>query len=173
MKKDQKMQEILAKIREAKEAKFLSYQAIVDITEQNGEAVSLSTVKRLFAKDADISDFRYHQTIRPVVRAVLGLDEDTEAPAVVPDQQQAEQYYTTIEAMKAVMDYKHEQLMERTAEVERLKEQLKETTERHTKEIEELKADTQKKVEHLKDQIAYLRSINDRNARIIDKLMEK
>lgn len=168
-----KMQDVLAKLREAKEAKFLSYQAIVDITEQNGEAVSLSTVKRLFAKDADISDFRYHQTIRPVVRAVLGMDEDTELPADVPDQQQAEQYYTTIEAMKAVIDFKHEQLTERTNEVERLKTEIKEITERHTKEIEELKSDAQRKIDHLKDQIAYLRSVNDRNAKIIDKLMEK
>lgn len=168
-----KMQDILAKLREAKEAKGLSYQDIVDITEQNKEYVSLSTVKRIFAKDADVSDFRYNQTIRPIVRAVLGLDEDTEAPSDVPDQKQAEQYYTTIEAMKAVLDFKHEQLMERSAEIDRLRAEIKALTDRYQREIEELKIDSNKKVEHLKDQIAYLRNVNDRNAQVIDKLLAK
>ena len=99
---------IIPKLREAKEVKGLSYQDITDITEANGEYVSVSSVKRVFSKDADLSNFRYNQTIRPIIRAVLGLDAETEEPT--DDPKQAEEYYTTIEAMKAVIDFKHQQL---------------------------------------------------------------
>lgn len=173
MQKLEKMQDILVKLREAKEARFLSYQDIVDITEQNNEAVSLSTVKRMFAKDANIADFRYNQTIRPVVRAVLGLDEDTEEPAEVPDPQQAEQYYTTIEAMKAVLNFKAEQLGEKTTEVERLraendrlKTELHEAREYFKKEIETIRTEAQKKVEYLKEE-------SDRKSKVIERLLDK
>lgn len=143
-------QELLEKLRIAKETKGLSYQDIVDITEENGEAVSLSTVKRIFQKDSDLDDFRYHQTVRPVIRAVLGMDEETEKPAAEPTAEQAEQYYATIEGLKAVVDLKHEQLMalqrendRLTAEMSDLKVDRKEDIKRHDEE-------SQKKVDYLK-----------------------
>lgn len=166
MLKNEVIQDVLLKLREAKEAKFLSYQDIVDITEQNGEAVSLSTVKRIFSKDADISDFRYNQTIRPVVRAVLGLNEDTDEPAAHPDPQQMEQYYTTIEAMKAVIDFKHEQIKERAAEIDRLTEEIKELRENYTREIETIREEARLKIEYLKNE-------NDRKNKLIDRLLDK
>lgn len=162
----QKMKEILVKLREAKEARHLSYQDIVDITVENREAVSLSTVKRIFAKDADISDFRYNQTIRPIMRAVLGLNEETEEPAKVPDPQQAEQYYATIEAMKAVIDFKHQQITERAAEIEHLTQEIKELREHYQKEIETIRSEAQKKID-------YLREESDRKSKVIERLLEK
>lgn len=165
------MQNIMQKLREAKEAKHLSYQDIVDITEKNGEAVSISTIKRMFAKDSDITDFRYNQTIRPVVRAVLGLDDITEEPNADP--QQPEEYYTTIEAMKAVIDFKHQQLTSLTEENERLRAENQSIVDHFQKEIRTIRDEAQRKIDHLKDQIAYLRGVNDRNSKIIDKLMDK
>jgi long-subunit acyl-CoA synthetase (AMP-forming) len=154
---------IIEKLREAKEVKGLSYQDITDITEENGEYVSVSSVKRVFAKNSDISNFRYNQTIRPIVRAVLGLDEETAEPTDDPNQ--PEEYYTTIEAMKAVIEFKHQQLMESSKEIERLKESLNAANEAHKKELDSILNDSRLKIEHLKDQIAYLRSVNDHNAR--------
>ena len=102
--------ELLAKLREAKEAKELSYQDIVDITEENGEAVSLSSVRRVFDKDAKIEDFRYKTTLRPIIRAVLGFDEENQPPESRPTLQKAEQDYTTIEALKALVEFKSDML---------------------------------------------------------------
>lgn len=120
-------QELLAKLRAAKEAKGLSYQDIVDITEENGEAISIATVKRVFAKDSDLEDFRYRQTVRPIVRAVLGMDEETEPPAETPTVQQSEKYYAEIEALKAVVDLKSTMLEKAEAEAQKKIDFLKQT----------------------------------------------
>ena len=103
-------QGLLVKLREAKEARGLSHQDIVDITEENGEAVSLSSVRRVFDKDAKIEDFRYKTTLRPIIRAVLGFDEENKPPESRPTLQQAEQDYTTIEALKALVEFKSDML---------------------------------------------------------------
>ena len=161
------IENIIPKLREAKEVKGLSYQDITDITEENGEYVSVSSVKRVFAKDSDISSFRYNQTIRPIIRAVLGLDAETEEPK--DDPKQAEEYYTTIEAMKAVIDFKHQQIMDYAKEIESLKEAMQTMKEEHQKTLEEVAKESRLKIEHLKDQIQYLRSVNDQNLKIISQ----
>lgn len=115
-------QELLAKLREARENNGLSYQNIVDITEANGEAVSMSTVKRVFAKDSDIDDFRFQQTIRPIVRAVLGADEP-DSTALNDEQPIA----PTIAELQAEIDHKAELLEIRTSEYEKNLEFLKNT----------------------------------------------
>lgn len=107
-------QELLDKLRAAKEAKGLSYQDIVDITEKNGEAISIATVQRIFKKGSNIEDFRYHKTIRPIVHAVLGDDDDT-------TECNPEVCQTTIEALRAVADFKHEQILELQKDNEYLK----------------------------------------------------
>lgn len=122
-------QELLAKLRAAREAKGLSYQDIVDITEENGEAISLSTVKRVFAKESDIEDFRYGQTIRPIVRAVLGMDEETKPPEEAPTLEQATQDYVTIETLKAVVEHKSEMLARVESEATKKIEYLKKIVE--------------------------------------------
>ena len=148
-------QELLQKLRIARETKGLSYQDIVEITEENGEAVSLSTVKRIFQKDSDLDDFRYHQTVRPIIRAVLGMDEETEKPAAEPTVEQAEQYYATIEGLKAVVDLKHTQLVSLQKENDRLTSELSDMKVDRKEQIAEVKADHQKKIDHLKDEITW------------------
>lgn len=133
-------EQVLAKIRAAKEVKGLSYQDIVDLTEQNGEAVSLSTVKRVFAKESDIDDFRYSQTIRPIIRAVLGLNEETPDP--IPSIEQANESYATIEGLKAVIALKSEMM-------------------------EKLEADNQKKIDYLKQNIDDFRNATKWYKRVI------
>ena len=144
------MQELLAKLRVAKDAKAMSYQDIVDRTEENGECVSLSTVKRMFQKDANLSDFRYHQTVRPVIRAVLGLDEETEAPAEEPSTEQAEQYYATIEGLKALVDLKQSQLTTAQSEADRLRVELDSFKADQKREVQKVEAEQQKKIDYLK-----------------------
>lgn len=148
-------QELLQKLRIAREAKGLSYQDIADITEENGEAVSLSTIKRIFQKDSDLEDFRYHQTVRPIIRAVLGMDEETEKPAAEPTVEQAEQYYATIEGLKAVVDLKHSQLVSLQKENERLASELADLKVDRKEQLADTKADYQKKIDHLKEEISW------------------
>lgn len=115
-------QDLLANLRIAREVKKLSYQDIVDITEENHEAVSIASVKRVFAQGARIEDFRYEQTIRPIIRAVLGMDEEVIIPA--PDEPHAEEV-ATIETLKALADYKADMLRLREVEHQRVVAHLK------------------------------------------------
>lgn len=147
--------ELMEKLRDAKKAKNLSYQDIVDITEANGEAVSPSTVRRLFQEEAKLEDFRYHQTVRPIIRAVLGMDEETEKPAAKPSAEQAEQYYATIEGLKAVVDLKHEQNTSLQKENNRLASELADLKVDRKEQLADTKADYQKKIDHLKEEISW------------------
>ena len=124
-----KKQELLAKLRAARDAKGLSYQDIVDLTEENGEAISLSTVKRVFAKESNIEDFRYSQTIRPIIRAVIGMNEEIEPPEQAPTLEEAKQDYAAIEVLKAVVDHKSEMLKRAEEEAQKKIDFLKATLE--------------------------------------------
>lgn len=57
----------------------LTYQDIVSHCEAHGEAVSLSTVKRVFAKGSEDGYFRQDTTLDPIARVLKGVEtEDTE-----------------------------------------------------------------------------------------------
>lgn len=66
---------IVSNLRQRKKETGLSLQDIADLTEQNGAAVSLTTVKRVFSEGASDFDFRYDTTLRPIAQA-LGLSLD-------------------------------------------------------------------------------------------------
>lgn len=66
----------IEKLRKAKEQKGYTYQRIVDESEKLGNAVSLSTVKRVFAPGAEPAGFN-PATLHAIAQ-VLGVDESAE-----------------------------------------------------------------------------------------------
>lgn len=66
----------IEKLRKAKEQKGYTYQRIVDESEKLGNAVSLSTVKRVFAPGADPAGFN-PATLHAIAQ-VLGVDDGAE-----------------------------------------------------------------------------------------------
>ena len=66
----------IEKLRSAKDRKGYSYQRIVDESEKLGNAVSLSTVKRVFAPGAEPCGFN-PATLHAIAQ-VLGVDESAE-----------------------------------------------------------------------------------------------
>ena len=69
----------IEKLRKAKEQKGYTYQRIVDESEKLGNAVSLSTVKRVFAPGADPAGFN-PATLHAIAQ-VLGVDESADDDA--------------------------------------------------------------------------------------------
>lgn len=63
--------EIILKLKDAKKEKNLSINDIVELT---GNYVSKTTVQRVFAEDSENTSFRYDDTIRPLVNALLDID---------------------------------------------------------------------------------------------------
>lgn len=63
--------EIILKLKEAKKEKNLSINDIVELT---GNYLSKTTVQRVFADGSENTSFRYDDTIRPLVKALLDVD---------------------------------------------------------------------------------------------------
>lgn len=69
--------ELIQELKELRKQKDMTYQQIVDRTEENGEGVSLSTVKLVFS-DTRHHDHDYDNVLRPIANALATpTDEDT------------------------------------------------------------------------------------------------
>lgn len=140
----QKIAEIITKLKKVREENGLSFQKIVELVEQNGGNVSLSTVKRVFEDGSESYGFQYENTLKPIADAVLGIY--TESAAATPDE---------ADALKAIIDYKSDKITELTAQLERTEESYR------------------KRLDFLKDQIALKDKRIDRRDDMIERLLDR
>jgi hypothetical protein len=110
-----KKEEVLRQLRIVRKVKKISYQSIVDGTDAIGAAVSMSSVRRVFDERFHADDFRYDTTIKPIVRVVMGIEED-----FYEEPQTIEEATANVEGLVAVVDYKD-------ATIERLEAELAKT----------------------------------------------
>lgn len=135
-----KKEEVLRQLKLVRKAKKLSYQDIVEGTEAMGVAVSLTSVKRVFAEESRACDFRYDATIRPIVRFVMGIDGDVGEPETL------EEAKVSVDGLTAVVDYKDSYIARLEAELERIRADHKEA-------IEKLESAEARKVAYLREEI--------------------
>lgn len=140
----QKIAEIITKLKKVREENGLSYQKIAELVEQNGGNVSLSTVKRVFEDGSEDYGYHYENTLKPIADAVLGIY--TESEAATPDE---------ADALKAIIDYKSEKITELTAQIERIEESYR------------------RRLDFLKDQIALKDKRIDRRDDMIERLLDR
>lgn len=139
-----KIAEIITRLKKVREENGLSYQKIVDLVEQNGGYVSISTVRRVFEEGSEAYGWQYDNTLRPIADAVLGIYSASED--VTADE---------ADAMKAIIDYKSDRIAE-------LQEQMKRAEESY-----------KRRIEFLKEQIALKDDRIDRRDAMIEKLLER
>lgn len=155
-------EEVLRRLKIARKTKNLSYQDIVDGTEENGAAVSLSSVKRVFAEDSKASEFRYDTTLQPIIRFVLGIDSDD-------DPRDMKEAMADVAGLSAVVDYKGAMIQKLEAELERAHES-------HRAELERLAQAENRKLAFLRDELKTAREERDkkekelRNYRLVTAL---
>ena len=118
---NENIMEIVSRLKTVRAEKGYSYQKIADMTEEIGEAVSLSTVKRVFAENG--KGFRW-ATIKPIATVLLGVGFETPEPDK-KDPNQAQVYYAEIEALKALVEAKGEMIAEKTRTAESLRKQMR------------------------------------------------
>ena len=70
--------EIVLKLQELQKNKGYKNGDIVRLVKKNGGYVSLSTVKRVFKVGGENDTFSYEDTLRPIMDALLGVEEDDE-----------------------------------------------------------------------------------------------
>ena len=117
----EKVAEIIAQLKIVRAEKELSYQKIVDMTEEIGNPVSISTVKRVFTENKQ--NFRW-DTIRPIATVVLGVGFETPEPDN-SDPNQPQLYYSEIEALKALVEAKGEMIATKDRSIDFLRKQLR------------------------------------------------
>ena len=109
----EKIADVIARLKKVREENGLSYQRIFDLVEQNGGYVSLSTIRRVFEPGSEAYGFQYENTLRPIADAVLGVYSPSADGEASGD---------TVEALRAVIRYKNERIVELEARLARIEE---------------------------------------------------
>lgn len=102
---------------------------VAQLTEEAGEAVSESTIRRMIRPGARAEDFRYETSILPVSRVVLGSE-------AVPDADAVEAYGT--DALEAAITANDEHLAAKEVELQRVVESERERVDYMRRRIEKL-----------------------------------
>ena len=141
-------QEVILRLKAIKKENELTLPRIMDMIEANGDYLSMTTLRRVFAASSEQDDsFSYDKTIRPIARALLFQDEYDGKESVSPSME--------IEGLKAVIRLKNE-------EIDLMKEQ-----------IEAIKGVYERRVAFLLDQIDKKDKRMDEKDKLIQKLIEK
>lgn len=70
-----KTRDLILQLKEIRAERDLSYQEILELVEDSGGFLSLSTVRRVFADGSEDENFRYDSTIKPLAVALLGVND--------------------------------------------------------------------------------------------------
>ena len=146
---DNTTKKLIAQLKTVKSEKKLSPQDIVDICQENGDFVSLSTVKRVFSPDCQNMNFRYDATIRPIAKAVLGLSEEFD-----PDEEEeAESTQAEHDALRALVDLKNHLIEQLESGIRDREETIQKTRDVADERI----AQKDRIIDHLKEEVSDLR----------------
>ena len=134
--------DLILQLKDVKEERKLSLDAIEQMTDANGEHVSKSTLSRLFAEGSEDIAFRYEATIKPVVNALLDIDtiEDYDS--------------TDVKTMKTVLKFKMERIEELEQKVQELEIALDKQKIKANEKLEKERDSFNRSIEFLKDQVA-------------------
>ena len=72
-----KISEIIRNLKRVRAEDGLSISDIVKLCEQNGEPVSETTIKKVFADGSEAFGFNYENTLKPIISVLLGDHEET------------------------------------------------------------------------------------------------
>ena len=72
-----KIAEVIRNLKRVRQEDGLSISEIVNLCEKNGESVSETTVKKVFADGSEALGFNYESTLKPLINALLKAHEET------------------------------------------------------------------------------------------------
>ena len=78
MTKKERVREIILQLKQIKEERDLTSSEIYDMVLAGGYDLSHATVKRVFAPGSENQGFRYKDTIQPIARVLIGVNEEDE-----------------------------------------------------------------------------------------------
>jgi transcriptional regulator with XRE-family HTH domain len=156
-----KTRDIIIKLKEVRKEKGLSYSDILDLMEKNGDYLAKSTLSKLFSEGSEDLSFKYEETIRPIAKALLGIE-----TIEVDDDMD-------IQAMKSLLKFKIQRIEELEHQIELIKSQMDKEKIKHHEKLEKERESSRKSIEFLKEQINYkdkrmdllLQAVQDKDVR--------
>lgn len=153
--------DIILKLKQVRAEKNLSYSDILELMEKNNDFLSKSTISRVFADGSEDATFRYDETIRPIAKALLDIEN-------IEDNDDMD-----IQAMKTLLKYKIQRIEELEQEIEHLKAQNDREKLKYHEKMDKERTQFQKSIDFLKDQISkkdlridlLLQSVQDKDSR--------
>lgn len=134
--------EIILKLKEVRNEQNLSFSDIERILEDVGEHLSRSTISRVFSEGSENTSFRYDETIRPLVKALL----DVETIADSDDMD--------TKAMKSLLKLKIQRINELEEQIKDLRLLLSEEKNKAHEKIEKEKIQYERHIKLLDEQIS-------------------
>lgn len=134
--------DIILKLKEVRAEKGLSYGDILDLMEKNGDFLSKSTISRIFADGSEESSFRYEETIRPIAKALLDIEN-------IDDNDDMD-----IKAMKSLLKYKMQRIEDLERQIDHLQSELKSEKLKYHERMDAERDQWTKSIEFLKNQIS-------------------
>lgn len=175
MTQKERIAEIILQLKQIREERGLTIQDVHDLVISSGGYVSISSVKRVFSEESETASFRYQDTIQPIVRALLGVNEETPENNDITANE--------IDALKNVILLKDSIIKDLQSQNEALSEKvenLERESARHIAEMHQLREEAKRKIDHLLEEVTHLQRENDnlwaenrRKAKIIDMVIEK
>ena len=125
-----KKEELIEELKALRKEKDMTYQQIADRTAENGEAVSLSTIKLVFSETRN-HDHDYNNILKPISKVLMRPSEE-DSLEIKALQTQLDLSYEIINQLKARLDEKdqtYKELMnlyeQQQKEIEFKNEQIK------------------------------------------------
>lgn len=133
--------DLILKLKAVREEKKLSYTDIMTLIEKNNQYLSKSTISRVFAEGSEELSFKYEETIRPIANALLDIENIEEDDNM------------DVKAMKTLLKYKDNRIMELESQLEQLQRvHDAETVKLHEK-MDNERESWARSIEFLKNQI--------------------
>lgn len=108
-----KKSEIIRNLKRVRTENGLSINEIVKLCEDNGEPVSETTVKKVFADGSEALGFNFDNTLKPIINALLGDHEETaETDMMISVAQFKEAKLKDLEAQMARMEESYKRRIE-------------------------------------------------------------
>jgi len=110
-------EELIKEAKSIKQSKKITYANILDAMTENGiPAISLSTLRRVFAPDSEdkAQSFKYEETLLPIVEAIRSLDGTTDENPQEEENQ----------ALRVIIDLQREELDRKNELINRLIDRL-------------------------------------------------
>lgn len=135
--------DLILKLKAVREEKGYSFNDIMKIMEDNGDyPLAKSTLSRVFAEGSEENSFRYEETIRPIAKALLDIEE-------IEDDDNID-----TKAMKSLLKYKIQRIEELEQQIKEVKLELAEEKVKRHEKIDALQEEYQRKSDFLSKQIA-------------------